>query len=174
MNVSLLLTATYHFYLEPEWLRKHSTLNDFYSILSTNFDRNGREFVSSIEAKRYPFYAVQYHPEKNNFEYGTFPSDQYDIPFESIPHSFEAVTFSFHLATVFVNEARKNLHRYTLPSKFPSVWLYELRRGVAFEQILIIPNTTQVITASNALRGATQKISIYPHRITSEIVSDSE
>eukprot|EP00590_Aulacoseira_subarctica_P005037 CAMPEP_0172433398 /NCGR_PEP_ID=MMETSP1064-20121228/67993_1 /TAXON_ID=202472 /ORGANISM="Aulacoseira subarctica , Strain CCAP 1002/5" /LENGTH=284 /DNA_ID=CAMNT_0013181301 /DNA_START=77 /DNA_END=931 /DNA_ORIENTATION=- len=133
--------------IEPNRFREHEILNQLYNILSTNVDRRGREFVSSIEAKNYPFYAVQYHPEKNNFEYG---SNSVDVPYEVIPHSFEAVTFSFYMATLFVNEARRNTHVYTMPSRFPSVWSYELRRGVELEQILIIPNET---TSNHVLRG---------------------
>lgn len=32
-------------------------------ILSTNVDRNGKRFVSAIEAKAYPIYGLQFHPE---------------------------------------------------------------------------------------------------------------
>jgi len=49
------------------------------------------------------------------------------------PIHMKPLQFFFHLATLFVSEARNNMHRYTLPFKFPSVWLNELRRGVAFE-----------------------------------------
>ena len=31
--------------------------------------KNGLEFISSLEAKEYPFYGTQYHPEKNSFEW---------------------------------------------------------------------------------------------------------
>ena len=44
-----------------------------FHITSTNVDTQNRSFVSTIEAKDYPFYGVQYHPEKNNFEYGFLP-----------------------------------------------------------------------------------------------------
>jgi gamma-glutamyl hydrolase len=41
-------------------------LNKFYNVLSTNVDRKGVPFVSSIEAYDYPFYATQFHPEVTN------------------------------------------------------------------------------------------------------------
>lgn len=47
-------------YLENEKVRS------FFDILTINNDKNGRSFVSSIEAKNYPFYGVQFHPEKNS------------------------------------------------------------------------------------------------------------
>jgi anthranilate/para-aminobenzoate synthase component II len=42
---------------------------NFYNVLSTNADRKGKVFVSSIEAKQYPIYGVQYHPERVQFEF---------------------------------------------------------------------------------------------------------
>ncbi len=36
-----------------------------WDILSTNEDRRGWTFVSSMESKKLPFYATQYHPERN-------------------------------------------------------------------------------------------------------------
>jgi len=42
-------------------------LNAFFDITSVNFDGNGKWFVSSIEAKDYPIYAVQFHPERNAY-----------------------------------------------------------------------------------------------------------
>lgn len=38
-------------------------LNKFYRMISWNKDRKNQEFVSTIEAKEYPFYGVQWHPE---------------------------------------------------------------------------------------------------------------
>ena len=35
-----------------------------FDVLSTNKDKKGTAFVSTIEAKKYPFYGVQWHPEK--------------------------------------------------------------------------------------------------------------
>jgi gamma-glutamyl hydrolase len=32
-------------------------------------DQNGLEFISTLEAKEFPFYGTQYHPEKNSFEW---------------------------------------------------------------------------------------------------------
>ncbi|XP_037613081.1 gamma-glutamyl hydrolase isoform X2 [Sebastes umbrosus] len=76
-------------------------LKKFYKILSTNTDGE-TEFVSTVEAYDYPIYATQWHPEKNAFEWTR--------PF--IPHSPSAVKTTFYMAEFFVNEARKNFHRF--------------------------------------------------------------
>jgi len=40
----------------------YPNLSDFYRILSTN-DINGTTIVTTTEAKNYPIYTAQYHPE---------------------------------------------------------------------------------------------------------------
>ena len=56
--------------------------------------------MSAVEAKSYPVYGTQFHPEKNNFEW--VKED------EPIPHSIDAVRMSQYFANFFVQEARKS------------------------------------------------------------------
>ncbi|KAG7526398.1 gamma-glutamyl hydrolase-like [Solea senegalensis] len=76
-------------------------LKKFYKVLTTNKDGEV-EFVSTMEAYDYPIYAIQWHPEKNAFEW-TKPA---------IAHCPSAVKTTFHIAEFFVGEARKNFHRF--------------------------------------------------------------
>ncbi|XP_055876912.1 gamma-glutamyl hydrolase A-like isoform X2 [Biomphalaria glabrata] len=85
---------------------ENSKLSKFFSKLSTNLDRKGKEFISTVEAKNYPIYGVQWHPEKNNFNWN---------PNYVINHNRDAVKVSQYMSDFFVNESRKNLH------KFPTV-----------------------------------------------------
>ena len=39
-------------------------LRRFYNILATSIDNNGKEYVAAMEAKYYPIYGVQWHPER--------------------------------------------------------------------------------------------------------------
>uniref|UniRef100_UPI0037E8AEBB gamma-glutamyl hydrolase n=1 Tax=Semicossyphus pulcher TaxID=241346 RepID=UPI0037E8AEBB len=76
-------------------------LKTFYKVLSTNTD--GKiEFVSTVEAYDYPIYGTQWHPEKNAFEWRR--------PY--VAHSPPAIKTTFYMAEFFVNEARKNMHRF--------------------------------------------------------------
>ena len=54
-------------------------MGKFWKALSWNYDRKGLKYVSSIEAWKYPFIGVQFHPEKNIYEWS------YREP--RIPHS---------------------------------------------------------------------------------------
>ena len=51
--------------------KDNKKLMEFFKIIGTSRDRNNKEFVAIIEARHYPFYAVQWHPERNN-EMDTF------------------------------------------------------------------------------------------------------
>lgn len=46
-------------------------MNKFWKPLSYNYDRNKLIYISTIEAHEYPFVGVQFHPEKNIFEWAT-------------------------------------------------------------------------------------------------------
>ena len=83
---------------------------------------------------------VQWHPEKNNFEFGTLPGT--DIHYaKGICHSADAIRVSQALANFFSEEVRKNDHRYLDVERFPLVWNYELKQGVEFEQYFVIPRS---------------------------------
>ncbi|XP_071184536.1 gamma-glutamyl hydrolase-like [Salvelinus alpinus] len=79
----------------------NADLRKFYKVLTTSSDGKN-EFVSTMEAYGFPIYGTQWHPEKNAFEW-TKPY---------IPHSPLAVKVTFFMADFFVNEARKNFHKF--------------------------------------------------------------
>lgn len=142
--------------IDPDRFLQNGNLTDWWDITSVNVDANGRPFVSTIEPKlsqnAIPFYGVQYHPEKNTFEYATYPDT--NIPYEAIDHSPEGIQFSLYMASKFVALTRRNLHTYN--GKYPFVYTYPIKVGVSFEQIYILPgaaaweeNATVTIGASD-------------------------
>lgn len=52
-----------------ETFKGSAALQKYYKLQATSKNPEGVEFVSMMEGKEYPVFAVQYHPEKNNFEY---------------------------------------------------------------------------------------------------------
>ncbi|XP_010707289.1 gamma-glutamyl hydrolase [Meleagris gallopavo] len=97
------LTSNFHMWsISMENFTKNEKLYNFYNVLTTNTD-DEVEFISTMEAYRYPIYGVQWHPEKNPFEWKNS---------SGIPHSSSAVRAAYYIADFFVNEARKNLHRF--------------------------------------------------------------
>ena len=78
-------------------------------MLSTNKDRQGSEFVSMIEAFKYPIFGSQWHPEKNNFEWGT------KLGPGAIPHGADATAVSQYAANFVVAAARRSEHAFASP-----------------------------------------------------------
>ena len=52
--------------ISPLRFRRHKNLDNFYKIVSWSRDRKKRKFVSTIEGRYYPFFGVQWHPERSS------------------------------------------------------------------------------------------------------------
>lgn len=113
----------HHYGMFPQHFESIDALSSFYNLLSTNEDQQGVEFISTIEAYKYPIFGSQWHPEKNNFEWGK-TSD--GIPIEAINHSSDAVSISQYTSTFFVDQARHSLHRFATESDEAAalIWNY--------------------------------------------------
>ena len=96
----------------------NAKLAAFYDVLSTNVDSVGRPFVSTIEAKRYPFFGTQWHPEKNNFEWGL------KLGPAAIPHGRDATAVSQYAADFFVQAARSSTHVFATPAAEAAALIY--------------------------------------------------
>ncbi|XP_072290026.1 gamma-glutamyl hydrolase [Eucyclogobius newberryi] len=110
------LTGNFHHYgLTVNTFLGNEDLNNFFTILSTNIADNGAHFVSTIEAKKYPIYGVQWHPEVNRFSWNSK---------DNFPHSYHAVQVSSLLAEFFVNEGRRSLHQFEDPDEEAAALIY--------------------------------------------------
>jgi hypothetical protein len=134
--------------IEPLRFLQTSQLSSVWQVTSVNRDASGRPFVSTVEPRdpdRFPFYGVQYHPEKNAFEYATWPHS--NIPYQDINHSPAAVDFSLHMARFAVDLARRTAttstaHGYTQPDRFPTVTSFPQKVGLQFEQVYLVPSAS--------------------------------
>ncbi|CAF1659296.1 unnamed protein product, partial [Didymodactylos carnosus] len=89
------VTANFHNYcMRPENFTADLTLSNFYKILSISEDLENKTFISTIESQKYPIFGVQWHPEKNGFEWR---------PNTTIPHSKNAVTVMQYMANFFTD-----------------------------------------------------------------------
>jgi gamma-glutamyl hydrolase len=109
LEIENITENSHHSGIVPEQYKQNRRLRDFFTVLSTNqLGSSGRRFVSTIEAKKYPISATQWHPEKNNFEWGSIGR----FGFDAIPHSANAVALSQYMANNFVARARLSSHRF--------------------------------------------------------------
>jgi gamma-glutamyl hydrolase len=141
----------HHQGITPQDFADHPRLSSWWNVTSINHDRNGQPFVSTIEPiapETLPIYGVQYHPEKNAFEYATYPGDG-DIPYETIDHSERGVNFSLYTARFFVNLARRSMQmgrHHT--GQFPYVQQYPSVPGLKFELKYLIPPSSSLSSTS--------------------------
>jgi len=99
----------------PDVFAKNAKLSAMFNVLSTNVDRKGKEFISTIEAKSLPIWGSQWHPEKNPFEWNLQ---------EQLPHSFVAIQAAQHTANFFVNECRQSKHAFASESALEKLLIY--------------------------------------------------
>jgi gamma-glutamyl hydrolase len=98
-----LTTNNHYFAVTTDTFKNNPKLTEFFTVLSTNLDKNGVEFVSTMESKKYPVYGVQWHPEKNGFEWESS---------QATNHSEHAVAVMQYTANFLIQEARKSSHKF--------------------------------------------------------------
>jgi len=99
------VTINFHRYcVAPETIATSPSMNDFWTVISTNHDDNGTEFVSLFESKKYPIWGSQFHPEKNPFEWA--------VKYDEIPHQQDALDVAIYFANFFVQQCRRNGHSF--------------------------------------------------------------
>lgn len=96
-----LAMENHHQGVSPQTWFSNGLLTDFYRVLTTTQDNNGKMYISTVESQRYPIFGVQWHPEKHTFEWGD----------DTIPHSVDAVQLTQGVANFFISEARKSQHK---------------------------------------------------------------
>ncbi|XP_057291728.1 gamma-glutamyl hydrolase-like [Hydractinia symbiolongicarpus] len=133
-----LITSHFHKYsVTPGFFKRSSKLNSFFDILATSSDRNGTKFVSVIEGKKYPFYGIQFHPEKTMFEWATAIS---------IPHSPQAIRLGQFIANSFMDKVRLNKRHFSNSSmereyvieKYDLMRIDDIDGHAPFQEIYII------------------------------------
>jgi len=94
----------HHDGIYPKTFISNKRMKEFFTMDAYNYDRKGTPFASVMEGINYPVYGVQFHPERNAFEWNVH---------ENIDHSREAIRASQYFGDFFVDEARKNNHKFS-------------------------------------------------------------
>lgn len=98
-KAKIFMNHQYGFLVEKETI---DVLTKYLDIISTNKDRNKKEYISTIKFKKYPFWGVQWHPEKVAYEH----KDTH------IEHSLEAIKFAGLWSEFFIRECMKNQNHF--------------------------------------------------------------
>lgn len=89
-------TSNFHHWCMTRANMTKSGLDNFFTSLATSLDDDKLEFIAAIEANRYPIWGVQFHPEKNIYEW----------KLKSIPHSPSSIAVGQYFAQFFVNQGK--------------------------------------------------------------------
>ncbi|XP_058795648.1 uncharacterized protein LOC131666769 [Phymastichus coffea] len=98
------VTGNYHSLCVTKQGLIRANLTNKIRVISMNYALDHTKFISSFEHIKLPFYGVQFHPEKNPFEW---------IKGLNIPHTRNAVRVAHYFADFFVNETRKNHQKFS-------------------------------------------------------------
>lgn len=102
---------------------ENPSLNDFFQVLTLSTDRQKKVYVSTVESKKYPISATQWHPEKNAFEWTRS---------ENIPHDLDAILVTQAVANSFVNSARKNSHSPKTVEEEQDMLIYNWSKNIVY------------------------------------------
>lgn len=95
------LYFSHHYAVYTRYFNSSQPLQNFWHLVSKTTSSAGQEFISAIQAKNYPFYGTQFHPEKNLFEWR--------VDANRTANSVEIVQM---LSNNFVRKARLSPNRY--------------------------------------------------------------
>lgn len=112
------VTANFHHYCVTPKNFSDYGVDKVYRPLAYSCDKRGVEYVAAAEGRDYPFFAVQFHPEKAPYEWTTAPGHN------EIPHTRDAVRLSAFMADVFVGKARRSRHRFANATEEASSLIY--------------------------------------------------
>lgn len=125
------VTANFHHFCITEANLTAAGLDSDWRVTTVNNDSQGLEFISSFEHKEFPIYGVQFHPEKNAYEWKKTNNN---------PHTANAILVQQYFANFFVNEARKNSNQFPSPAEEQATLIYNYaptytgKNDSAFEQ----------------------------------------
>lgn len=93
--------------------RENKRMTDFWKVAATTTSSLGDTFVSAMEAHEYPFFAVQFHPEKNLYEWIIAAS-----------RTNEGAEIAQVLSNKFVEYARHNTNSFESLEEFTKLNIY--------------------------------------------------
>uniref|UniRef100_A0A7S2RTC8 folate gamma-glutamyl hydrolase n=1 Tax=Mucochytrium quahogii TaxID=96639 RepID=A0A7S2RTC8_9STRA len=130
MKTEPVTTNFHHDGMDPESFKVNSNLSSFFRVTTTNIDKKGRPFVSTIEARDFPIYGVQWHPERPQFHFFRTAAE------DPVNHDIAAVQVNAWTASFFINEARRNARHFPTAEEEEAALIYNhVPRGKTANQI---------------------------------------
>lgn len=98
------LAYNHHSYgVSPNRFMTDRGLAEMFTPVAISYDNKDTAFVAAMESTKYPFFGVQFHPEKAQAIY---------YPNTKIDHSEDSLYYNRYFADFFINQCRMNNHKY--------------------------------------------------------------
>jgi gamma-glutamyl hydrolase len=132
-----ILYFNHHFAVTRAYYEGNAQLRAFWKVDAFTTSSFSDEFLSVFSAKDYPFYGVQFHPEKNLFEWKVY-ADRSDSGAEIVQI----------LSNRFVEQARQSKNQFANEADFTKLSIYNFKThstNMSFLSIYLFnENTTTV------------------------------
>jgi len=130
----------------PSTFSANANLNSYFNVLSQTLDNSGLAFVSSFEGKTKPIYGVQFHPEKNAYEWD---STTYD-------HEYKAVQAGQLLVNHLIDDSRSNMNVFPYSTIEDACLIYNSNTTMLpniFAPMYFFPNSATFCMTSSTARN---------------------
>jgi gamma-glutamyl hydrolase len=98
------IAYNHHSYgVSPNRFMTDRGLAEVFTPIAISYDNKGTPFVAAMESKNYPFFGVQFHPEKAQFVY---------YPETKIDHSEDSIFYNRYFADFFVDQCRMSDQKF--------------------------------------------------------------
>ena len=127
----------HHWAVSRDTYDNNKNLNGFWKLIGETTSSYNEKFVSVWEARKYPFYGVQFHPEKAIFEWKVYSDKSYD-----------SIEMTQIIANRFIEKARQSKNVYTSESEFESTNIYNYRTyttTMSFTRIYVFNETKPAV-----------------------------
>lgn len=99
------ITYNHHSYgVIPNRFLTDRGLAEIFTPLAISYDNVGVAFIAAMESKQYPFFGVQFHPEKAQFIF---------YPETKIDHSEDSIYYNRYFGDFFVHQCRQNNNTFS-------------------------------------------------------------
>ena len=111
-----ILYFNHHFAITKEYFLNSQPLRKFWNVESYTTTSFSEDFLSTFKAKDYPFFGVQFHPEKNLFEWKVY-ADRSESGAEIVQI----------ISNKFVEMARKSKNSFSSDQEFLSLSIHNYK-----------------------------------------------
>ena len=96
--------------LSMDTYNNNKNLSSFWKVVTESTWIYNERFVALWEARKYPFFGMQYHPEKSSFEWKVIAD-----------RSFDAIQISKIMSNKFIEKARQSKNSFASYDEFQKV-----------------------------------------------------